>query len=126
MTFQPKDFLVWGEIPVSDLRSAVQFYEAVTGAALEVDENGSNPMVFLKPADMASGVALHLYPGRPSHGGAGPTLHIAANGTAEEVMERVKSAGGQVVSEPIQIPAGRFFYAIDPDGNSVGFFERME
>lgn len=123
MTFQPKDFLVWGEIPVSDLQSAIQFYGAVTGAALDVDDSGPNPLVFLKPADMAAGVALHLYPGTPSSGGAGPTLHVAANGTSEEVMERVISAGGHVVSEPIRIPAGRFFYAIDPDGNSVGFFE---
>jgi predicted enzyme related to lactoylglutathione lyase len=39
-------------------------------------------------------------------------------------MERVKDAGGQVVSPPITIPPGRFFYAVDPFGNSIGFFER--
>lgn len=123
MTFQPKDFLVWGEIPVSDLQRALEFYATVTGAELTVDDSGPNPMVFLKPADMATGVALHLYPGKPSKDGDGPTLHLAANATAEAVMDRVTTAGGQVVSEPISIPAGRFFYAIDPDGNSVGFFE---
>ena len=38
-------------------------------------------------------------------------------------MERVKQAGGTVVSPIIQIPPGRFFYATDPDGNSIGLFE---
>ena len=123
MSYLPKDFLVWGELPVSDLDKAVQFYSEVTGANLTIEPSGPNPVAMFRPADAATGVALHLYPGKPATEGNGPTLHLAAHGTAEEIMARVKEAGGQVVSEPIQIPAGRFFYAIDPDGNSIGFFE---
>ncbi len=33
------------------------------------------------------------------------------------------AAGGTVVSDVISIPPGRFIYAKDLDGNSVGFFE---
>lgn len=123
MSYLPKDFLVWGELPVSDLDKAVEFYAHATGAELAVDTSGPNPMAMFRPADPATGVALHLYPGKPAKDGTGPTLHLAAEGTAEEIMARVKVAGGQIVSDPIQIPAGRFFYAVDPDGNSVGFFE---
>ena len=47
---------------------------------------------------------------------------IVALDPLEAVMDRVPAAGGEVVSPVIDIPAGRFFYATDPDGNSVGFF----
>ncbi|MFA3915752.1 VOC family protein [Ruegeria hyattellae] len=125
MSFQPKDFLVWGELPVSDLNKAVAFYSRVTGAALEIDEGGPNPMVVFKPKDASAGVALNLYPGKPAGDGRGPTLHLAADGTLAEVMDRVFEAGGRVTSEPIDLPGGRFFYATDPDGNSLGFYEGL-
>ncbi|MFC6655736.1 hypothetical protein ACFQEX_09535 [Roseibium salinum] len=37
-------------------------------------------------------------------------------------MERFAKAGGDVISDPIAIPGGRFAYGIDPDGNSIGMF----
>jgi len=122
MAYTPKNFLVWGELPVTDLGRACEFYSIVTGATLHIDASGPNPMAMFKPADAASGVALHLYPGKPTGDGSGPTLHLAAEGTLEEVMERVTDAGGEVTSPAIEIPPGRFFYAKDLDGNSVGFF----
>jgi hypothetical protein len=74
---------------------------------------------------MNAGVGGHLYPGKPASNGEGPTIHLVAEGRLEATMERVTAAGGQVVSPPITIPPGRFFYAVDPFGNSVGFFERQ-
>ncbi|MCG7518553.1 VOC family protein [Ruegeria sp. Ofav3-42] len=123
MNYKPKDFLVWGELPVRDMEQAIAFYSTVTGATLELAQDAPNPMAVFNPTDPATGVALHLHPGKPAEKGQGPTLHLAAEGALEDVMKRVEDAGGKVVSEPIQIPAGRFFYATDPDGNSVGFFE---
>ncbi len=123
MSYTPKDFLVWGELPVSDLDKAIAFYSEVTRAELHAETSSPNPMVVFKPAEVATGVALHLYPGMPAKDGSGPTLHLAAQGVLEDTMKRVEQAGGKVVSDPIPIPAGRFFYATDPDGNSVGFFE---
>lgn len=111
MAFTPKDFLVWGEVPVSDLDAAIRFYSTVTGASLSIDNSGPNPIAMFKPADEANGIALHLYPGRPAGGGRGPTLHLTAEGELEDVMARVTDAGGKVVSETITIPPGRFFYA---------------
>ncbi|MVO14330.1 VOC family protein [Parasedimentitalea huanghaiensis] len=122
MTYSPTHFLVWGELPVTDLTKACEFYGIVTGAALQIDSSGPNPIAMFKPADPCSGVALHLYPGKPAIEGSGPTLHLAAEGKLEDVMDRVTKAGGEVTSPAIEIPAGRFFYAKDPDGNTVGFF----
>lgn len=39
------------------------------------------------------------------------------------MKKRVTDAGGKVVSDTIDIPPGQFFYATDPDGNSLGFFK---
>ncbi len=105
MSYKPKDFLVWGELPVQDMEKAIAFYAQVTGATLELDPNAPNPMAVFKPADSATGVALHLYPGKPAQQGHGPTLHLAADGALEDVMKRVETAGGKVISDPIQIPA---------------------
>lgn len=124
MTYSPSNFLVWGELPVTDLAKACEFYGSVTEAALTIDTNGPNPMAMFKPAEgKTAGRSLHLYPGKPSIDGSGPTLHLATKGPLEDTMQRVTNAGGEVVSPVIEIPAGRFFYAKDPDGNSIGLFE---
>lgn len=123
MTYAPEHFTVWAEIPVTDMEKSMAFYIAVTDAALEEDSTGPNPVVMFRPNDPKTGVALHLYPGKPAGDGSGPTIHLAIPGTAEEAMARVEKAGGKVVSPVIDIPPGRFFYGLDLDGNSIGLFE---
>ncbi|MEL6167918.1 MAG: VOC family protein [Pseudomonadota bacterium] len=123
MTYAPKHFTVWAEIPVTDMEKAVAFYAAVTGGSLTLDQTGPNPMAVFKPQDPATGIAGHLYPGAPAEEGKGPTIHIAAEGDIDEMVARVWDNGGKVVSPPIEIPAGRFIYCLDPFGNSIGFFE---
>ena len=68
-----------------------------------------------------SAVAGHLYPGKPAAHGTGTTIHLAV-ADLEDGLERVKTNGGEVVSPIITIPAGRFAYCVDPDGNSFGLF----
>lgn len=123
MAFKPQNFTVWTEIPVTDLSRAMAFYNAVTDADLVLDETGPNPMATFKPKDEKTGVAGHLYPGVPAAEGQGPTIHLAAPGKLEDTLARVAEAGGKVVSTAIEIPAGRFAYIRDPDGNSIGLFE---
>jgi len=113
---------VWFEIPVTDLERARIFYAAVLGRDLVRNDDGPNPIVAF--TDMADpGVSGHLYPGTPAAAGSGPTIHLAATGGLTATAARVRDAGGAVVSDPIKIPFGAFFYATDPDGNSIGFFE---
>ncbi|MBM7066973.1 VOC family protein [Actibacterium sp. 188UL27-1] len=122
MTYRPKNFTVWAEIPVTDMDRSMAFYNAVTHADLQIDGTEPNPMAMFKTGEKG-GIAGHLYPGIPAKQGEGPTIHLTAPGTLEEIIARIWDAGGKVVSPPIEIPAGRFAYAIDPDGNSIGFFE---
>ena len=118
----PKNAVVWAEIPVGDVDRAKAFYAAVLERELVDEHDGPNPMAAFTTAGR-DGVAGHLYPGRPAPNGAGPTVHFAVPDRLEATMERVREAGGTVVGEPVEIPVGRFCYALDPDGNSIGLFE---
>ena len=114
--------LVWAEIPVTDMDRAKAFYGAVLERELADETGGPNPMATFATGPNG-GVAGHLYPGRPAPRGTGNTVHLAVSGKVEAAMERVGRAGGAVVGDVIEIPAGRFCYALDPDGNSIGLFE---
>ena len=112
--------MVWGEIPVTDMEKAVAFYNKVFGYQSTIDNTGPNPMATLGPSMETAGA--HLYPGKPATDN-GNTIHLGLPDTLEEGMARCTEAGGEIVSPPISIPPGRFVYAKDPDGNSIGLFE---
>ncbi len=113
--------VVWTEIPVSDIKAGTKFYTEVFGFEMTIDNTGPNPMANFT-SDM-SGVAGHLYPGTPAESGNGPTIHLTVPDSLETAGARCRDAGGTIIGEPIEIPPGRFVYAIDPDGNSIGLFE---
>ncbi|SLN36336.1 VOC family protein [Roseisalinus antarcticus] len=113
--------VVWTEIPVTNLAAASEFYSDVFGWTMTVDDTGPNPMASFNSDSTAIGG--HLYPGTPSRGGVGPTIHLAVPDTVEAAAGRCTAAGGQVMGPIIPIPPGRFQYATDPDGNSIGLFE---
>ena len=115
-----RPIMVWGEIPVTDLEKSVAFYNEVFGYESRIDTSGPNPMATLGGLENTAGA--HLYPGTPAPDG-GNTIHLGLLDSLEAGMERCTKAGGEVVSPPIQIPAGRFAYAKDLDGNSIGLFE---
>ena len=112
--------MVWGEIPVTDMDKSVAFYNAVFGYTMEIDHSGPNPMATL--GGLMNTAGAHLYPGQPAADG-GNTIHLGLMDDLESGMARCTAAGGEVVSPPISIPAGRFAYAKDLDGNSIGLFE---
>lgn len=122
MTFMPDNFNVWMEIPVSNLDNAVSFYNDVFKTELKVITDMGPNHIAMFPTKDPNGIAGHLYPGKPSSKGTGPTVHIACPDSLEETMERFTKRGGEIVSDPIAIPAGRFAYGTDPDGNSIGMF----
>ncbi|MGB0497024.1 MAG: VOC family protein [Rubricella sp.] len=121
MPHVPEHALVWCEIPVTDLDRAETFYRAVFDFAFDRMEGPPNPFSIIRTTDEKSGISGHLYPGKPSS--EGPTVHLLVPGKLEDAMARCTEAGGRVISDPIPIPAGRFAYAHDPDGNSIGLFE---
>ena len=121
MSFTPENFTVWMEIPVSDLDRSIAFYNKVLSTELKKQETPPNPIAMFPTSD-PDGVGGHLYPGKPPAKDSGPTIHFAIPDKLETALERVKEAGGEVVSDPISIPTGRFAYCLDLDGNSIGLF----
>ena len=120
-SFTPENSAVWFEIPVTDLARSKAFYGAVLQNELEDQDMGPNVTAIFSPANGA-GVSGHLYVGKPGVAGSGNTIHLASPAPLEAALERVKAAGGRVVSEIIAIPSGRFAYCLDLDGNSFGLF----
>lgn len=119
----PAHQLVWGEIPVTDLEAARLFYGAVMKADLTITDGGPNKMIMLPTSDPNMGISAHLYPGKPAQGGVGPTVHLLTPDNLEATADRVVESGGKVLSPAIDIPAGSFIYTLDPDGNSIGWFQ---
>ncbi|PIE14057.1 MAG: glyoxalase [Rhodobacterales bacterium] len=115
--------LVWCEIPVTDMTRACAFYSTVFGYRMEITTEGPNPMAILNGETEQT--AGNLYPGTPSGDGRGPTVHLALPGglTVEEASDRVKAQGGTVGGPLVEMPFGRWTYATDPDGNSIGLFQ---
>lgn len=118
---QVQNAVVWTEIPVSDLAKGQAFYEAALGTPMSQEQMGPNTVAVFA-YDKGQGVSGHIYEGKPAGNGQGPSVSLAVTDTLEAVMDRVWSAGGKVISEVITIPFGSFFYATDPDGNSLSFF----
>lgn len=121
MSYVPEHFACWFEIPVTDLEAGMTFYSAVFDMALSVSNDGPNPIAFFPVADENKGISGHLYPGTPSEHGS--TIHLVVPDTLDAARERIVAAGGKVESPDIPVPAGHFFYARDPDGNSIGLFQ---
>jgi predicted enzyme related to lactoylglutathione lyase len=87
---------------------------------LSIDTSGPNPMVVFPTADATQGVSGHLYPGTPSENG--PTIHLMVPDTLDAA--RAFDGGRWHGDEPrYRDSGGKFFYAKDLDGNSIGLFE---
>jgi predicted enzyme related to lactoylglutathione lyase len=125
MTQTPDNAAIWFELPVGDISKAIAFYNTVFDSGLTLDSSGPNPMAIFptKGGMEAPGVSGHLYPGTPAKDGSGPTVHLVVPDRLEDAMGRCTKAGGEVLGPVIEIPPGRFAYAMDPDGNSIGLFE---
>lgn len=117
----PQNAACWFEIPVRDLSKASAFYNAVLKTTLREEAMGPN-LTHVFPTAGQGGVGGHLYIGKPSAKGTGNTIHLVAPDQLEDAMARVTAQGGQVVTPVIAIPAGRFAYCLDLDGNSFGLF----
>lgn len=118
MSYTPKNAVVWSEIHVRDLDRAAAFYATVTGMEAQRMKMFDADVAVFGAMD---GAGFDLQVGEP---GSGSVIYIAAEGALSKTMDRVRAAGGEVPSEPMQIPSGAFFAAKDPDGNAVGFFEQ--
>ena len=120
MTDMTRGQIVFTEIPATVPERARRFYETLLEGPLTREDGGPAPIWVLPHAEGAHACG-HITEGQPAAGG-GMIAHFAVTGDLAAAMTRVRTGGGEVVSDVVDIPVGSFFYARDSEGNSLGIF----
>ena len=111
----------WFDVPVSDLRRACDFYDAVLSVKTEMHEGGVAVAVFPHgPGDVA-GCLVQSEGFVPS--GQGPLLYFTVEGRLGAAVAEVEPNGGQVLepAQPIP-PYGNRAVVLDSEGNRIALF----
>jgi len=115
-----KKLVSWVEIPATDFKRAVNFYNRVFNLNLEPLDYGSEKMACL-PNDEG---AISLSPGfKPSENGVLVSLETGKE--LDETILRIQAEGGKVIKPKTKIEAeGRGYFAlfIDSEGNRFGLY----
>ena len=116
-----KNAVAWFDIPTLDFKRALAFYEKILGAPLRVDNYLGQELAYF-PMDPKGDVGGDLVPpsehSKPSASGTRVYLSVKS---VDDVLARVKEAGGKIVEEKYSIGAPGFIAIIeDSEGNVVG------
>jgi len=106
-------------IRVADLAISRKFYEAL-GLSFDEERHGSGPIHLSAKLEES---VLELYPistSAPSTVGTRFGLLVSEIGG---LVDRVLSAGGSLVSAPVDSPWGRQAVVADPDGHKIELVE---
>lgn len=112
----------WLEIPVVDMKRAVQFYETVFDTQLRRETIGDVDLaVFPNQGPAGALVAGERYRSSAFYG---PVPYLHAPGL-DAILKRVAYAGGRTVHGPMQLPEakGRYAHITDSEGNRIGLHE---
>lgn len=115
----------WFEIPVSDMRRAMDFYEHVFGVALDEQETGELKMAWFPMKEDEIGAPGSLVKGKgyvPSDRGV---LIYFTSADIEKACRRAAEKGGHVLQEKFSIGEYGFVAMLrDTEGNTIGIHSR--
>ena len=115
----------WFEIPVSDMRRAIDFYEHVFGVTLDEHEMGELKMAWFPMKEDEIGAPGSLVKGEgcvPSDKG---TLVYFSSADIEDACRKAVEKGGRVLQEKTSI--GEYGFTamlLDTEGNTLGLHSR--
>ncbi len=119
---EPRNPVVWFEIPALDLERAKAFYEHVLDVELTLQEMGLLKMAWFPMSAGGPGATGCLVTGdtyEPSH--AGTMVYLAVQ-DLEGALARVEEMGGKIISPRTSIgPFGFVAHFQDSEGNRVAF-----
>lgn len=123
MTFS--NVISWFEIPSIDLDRATVFYEKIFSTKLNAVDMPNIRMRMFPLENMMTGVGGAVVDSNGFHkpsGTEGPLIYLNANPDVQEILERVVSAGGQILvpKTPISPEYGFMAVIIDTEGNRIG------
>ena len=114
--------LNWFEIPVSDIKRAVKFYNTILGVEQTITEFEMMPGYQMAMLPAEDGVGGGLVQGEgyvPSTEGA--VVYLNAGEDLAVALGKVEGAGGKILVPKTDIGENGFFaYILDSEGNKVG------
>lgn len=116
------DFVSWFEIPATDFRQAVDFYQQIFGITMQESRTETNAMAFF-PARNGVGGAVIAGPGSvPSD--TGPLIYLNGGKDLNVVLDRVEKAGGRIIMHKTLISeeSGYFAIFLDSQGNKLALY----
>jgi predicted enzyme related to lactoylglutathione lyase len=114
------DIVVWADIPVTDLKRAMAFYEHVLQLQVIRMPGADDIALIVPPTQGEMVVSADLYVGKPS--AEGPTVYFGTRGDIDGMVARVTEAGGKVL-QPKQFMGdmvGTIAFVMDSEGNRIG------
>ncbi|MFH1802838.1 MAG: VOC family protein [archaeon] len=113
----------WFEIPVVDMKKAIEFYETVFNIRLEEHKLGDLQMAWfpmVKGKEGATGsLVKHDEHYRPCNTGT-LVYFTAHSGDLKNELGRVEDAGGKVMQEKTQLGENGFVaFVLDTEGNKI-------
>jgi len=116
--------ITWFEVPTTDIKRAVGFYETLLDKKL-AEFPGEEPC-FMFPAEPGSvaGALIHRHSHNPASNGT--MIYLNVDGELENVLARAHKIEGTVQLPKTQIPGGYGYYAcvLDSEGNHIGLHSR--
>jgi predicted enzyme related to lactoylglutathione lyase len=108
----------WFEIPVNDFDRAKKFYETIYDKKIDSFDAGPLKMGILPHSGVGCAICFgeHYTPGP-----TGVVVYLDANPNLDDVLSKVKSAGGKVLQTKKQISEEHEFMALflDSEGNRI-------
>jgi predicted enzyme related to lactoylglutathione lyase len=118
------NYVVWADIPVTDMDRARAFYATLLGGPVELLPGSTEVALLMPPgtgdpSDVAGDLVLNFGIPSATHGA---TLYLSAMGDIDGMLERAVSAGGQILREKgfMGEGIGWLAYIQDSEGNKVG------
>ena len=120
------------EMPFDDKARLTRFYEQAFGWQMQPLGDDMGQYVLAQTTASAEGrpttpgaINGGFFPKKPDWPAQQPSVVIAVDDIAA-AMEKVRSAGGEVLGEPMDIPGiGRYVSFTDPEGNRVSMLQPL-
>lgn len=119
-----RNAISWFEIPTVDLPRAQQFYEAIFDISMIPMDTPHIKMRMFPIEDPATcvGGALTLAEFYKPSATDGPLVYLNANPDVQHILDKVQTAGGQIIVPKTEISPeyGHMAIIIDTEGNRIG------
>ncbi len=120
-----ENIITWFEIPVTDMNRARTFYSEILQMKLiDIEEGGYSMVMFPFTGENVSGALVEAEDQNAKPSADGVHIFLNAGDSLQEALSRVKKAGGEIVTEKLEIESGVVASVIDTEGNKVGLYAR--